>query len=620
MNSLIYLGETPSDRQSVSETLTARGINYLRSEPSKLVAIVHSDFSLPPYDIYKNNLHAYIRAAHTKSPVLLNNPYMPIETTFTLSIMPGKIPVIFSFNSKLRDETRDHLKSTFRLDDTLARGKPAFTGELTFEEIRTVVKDFNPTLTTPSTNTHMNLIAAKSFRVIHRIAAAFYRLQQYPSHKDGEVTDYMRNAVDVAIPVDDKEDVDMTTDSEEQHWVTYMLARETRYMAHANLPVPYETYKPEIATSSQIPTGSGFCLPYVRELSLPDYKTIPSVIGRYFVGLLGENAEEAQETYEEIKSAWGVICRLELGFELAHIYWCIALAIETRSQILAVVPSSGKYAGSMIMGEGFKIDLRNRLIEPCVRSDLVEGFNSMNPHDEALAKIYWLLAYATGEARIQDRDACRSFHQLRLDIQNHPQRVDKTNELEKLAMQLTFPGAEPLAATAHNVALVMAAISNEGADETKFPLYPRCVVESERDARLLSAFGAYAPSFLVPGGKLMMLDKPFEVAVGKKSEGNSRNVTKIGYIMKPLDTAVADLRKVKEIKGVHNPHGTAVMGRTSSNSLIRTADTENASGIVYALRMYSGTALSDVILGKKRAREPEGETGAGSKKKKVIDW
>nr|WCL23003.1 hypothetical protein [Armillaria spp. ambi-like virus 4] len=403
-------------------------------------------------------------------------------------------------------------------------------------------------------------------------------------------------------------------------WVTYLLAKETRYMAHANLPVPYDSCRPEIATSSQIPTGSGFCLPYVRELSLPDYKTVPSVIGRYFLGLLGEDAEEAQEVYEELKSAWGVICRLELGFELAHMFWCIALSIETRSQILAVVPTSRKYAGSVIIGEGYKIDLRNRLIEPCVRADLVVGFNSMNPHDESLTKIYWLLTYGAAEARIQDREACNSFHQLRLDIQAHPFRVDKEAEIEKLAMQLTFPRAEPLAATAHNVALVMAAIANEGADETKFPLYPRCVIESERDARLLSAFGAFAPSFLVPGGKLMMLDKPFEVTVGKKSEGNSRNVTKIGYILKPLDTAIEDLRKIREIKGVHNPHGTAVMGRTSSNSLIRTADAENASGIIYALRMYTGTAISEVVLGKKRAREAEGETGAGSKKKRVTDW
>lgn len=216
MNSLIYLGETPSDRQSVSETLTARGINYLRSEPSKLVAVVHPVSSLPAYDIYKNNLHAYIRAAHSKSPVLLNDPYMPLETTATLSCMPSKIPVIFSFTSKLRDETRDFLKSEFRLDDTLARGKPAFVGELTFEEVRTIVKDHNPVTTTPSTNTHMNLIAAKSYRVLHRIVSAFYRLQQYPTYKDGEMTAFMDKAVDVAIPVDNKEDVDMTTDAEEQ--------------------------------------------------------------------------------------------------------------------------------------------------------------------------------------------------------------------------------------------------------------------------------------------------------------------------------------------------------------------------------------------------------------------
>nr|WCL23001.1 hypothetical protein [Armillaria spp. ambi-like virus 3] len=399
-----------------------------------------------------------------------------------------------------------------------------------------------------------------------------------------------------------------------------MLAREAKYMAHANLAVPFEAYKPEINSAAQIPNGRGFCLPYVRDLSLPDYRIVPSVIGRYFLGLLGSTAEESQEVFDDLKSSWGIICRTELGFELAHMYWCIALAIETRSQILAIVPSSKKYLGCMIIGDGYNMDIRGRLISPCVRGDLVEAFGTLNPHDGALAKIYWLLEYGSAEARIQDRDACKSLRGLWLDIKNHPQRADKTDELKKLAMQLSFPGSEPLSATAYNVATILGAIADTNLSEDKFPLYPTCVVSNDRSERLLSAFGAYAPSFMVPGGKMMMLDKPFEVQVGKKSEGNTKNVTKIGYIMKPLDAAVVDLERIREIKGVMNPHGSAIMGRTSANSLIRSAEAENASGIIYALRLYTGTAISEVVLGKKRAREQEGQTGEGSKRKRANDW
>lgn len=391
-------------------------------------------------------------------------------------------------------------------------------------------------------------------------------------------------------------------------------------MAHANLSVPFLEYKPEIGSSSAIPTGRGFCLPYVRDLSLPDYRIIPSVIGRYFMGLLGSDAAESQEVFDELKSSWGVICRTEMGFELAHMFWCISLAIETRSQILAIVPSSKKYLGCMIIGDGYSMDIRGRLVSPCSRTDLVEAFGTLNPHDGALAKIYWLLEYGAADARIQDRDACKSLRGLWLDIKNHPQRADKTDEIKKLALQLAFPGSEPLSATAHNVATVLGAIADANVSEDKFPLYPTCVVSNSREERLLSAFGAYAPSFLVPGGKSMMLDKEFEVQVGKKSEGNTRNVKKIGYIMKPLEQAVADLERVRETKGVLNPHGSAIMGRTSANSLIRSADAENAAGIIFALRMYTGTAVSDVVLGKKRSREQEGQTGEGSKRKRANDW
>lgn len=393
-------------------------------------------------------------------------------------------------------------------------------------------------------------------------------------------------------------------------------------MAHSNLPVKFKDYKPEINSSSNIPVGLGFCLPYVRDLSLPDYRIVPAVLSRYFIGLLGEDADEAQEVFSEIKGSWGNLCRTEMGFELAHLFWSMAFAIESRSQILAIVPSSRVYTGCIVIGEGYKVDIRNRLLEPCTRSDLVNAYSQLSPHDSSLAKIYWLLTFSADEARIQARDACNSFQQLRSDIANHPFRMDKEAEIEKLAMQLAFPGGEPLSPTPYNVAVILGAIADETKSEDQFPLYPRCVTENDRTVRLLSAFGMYAPSFLVPGGKQMMLDKPFEVSVGGKRGGgdDSRKiVTKIGYIMKPLDQAVADLAKVKEIKAVHNPHGSNIMGRTSANSLIRSAETDNASSIIFALRMYTGTSVSDVVAGKKRARD-EGVMGEGSKKRRVDDW
>lgn len=216
MNSLIYLGEIPSDRQTVSERLASRSINYLRVEPSKIVPIVHSLYSIPSYDIYKNNLHAFIRAAATGNPVLLNNPYMALESKDVLSCMPTRIPVIISFPTKQREEARDLIKAQFRMEDTLAKGKPALRGELTFEEMGSLVKDHQPSTITPTSNTHVNLTNAKFVRILHRIAAAFFRLQQYPSFKNGETAERLGQRVEVAIPIEDKEDVDMTEDAENQ--------------------------------------------------------------------------------------------------------------------------------------------------------------------------------------------------------------------------------------------------------------------------------------------------------------------------------------------------------------------------------------------------------------------
>lgn len=141
---------------------------------------------------------------------------MVLDSRDTLSCMPNRLPVVISFPSKIREEARDLIKTQYKMEDTLAKGKPALRGELTFEEMGALVKDHQPSTTTPTSNTHINLTNAKYVRILHRIVSAFFRLQQYPSFKDGETAERVGKQVEVAIPIEDKEDVDMTEDAENQ--------------------------------------------------------------------------------------------------------------------------------------------------------------------------------------------------------------------------------------------------------------------------------------------------------------------------------------------------------------------------------------------------------------------
>jgi hypothetical protein len=201
MSSLLYLGESPKDQQVIAENLASRGINYIRIEPSKIVPVMYLENVVPSYTIYKNHIGAFIKAAVTKEPVTLDKCYFPLESTGQLSCAPVQLPVIFSFSTKLRDETRDAIKGKYKVEDTLAKGKPALQGLLTISQIRELVKDYEPIQTTASSSTHVNIHTIRDLRVLYRIVNAFVRTHQYPSMVDGDEDDKEGERVEVTVPV-----------------------------------------------------------------------------------------------------------------------------------------------------------------------------------------------------------------------------------------------------------------------------------------------------------------------------------------------------------------------------------------------------------------------------------
>jgi hypothetical protein len=125
---------------------------------------------------------------------------------------------------------------------------------------------------------------------------------------------------------------------------------------------------------------------------------------------------------------------------------------------------------------------------------------------------------------------------------------------------------------------------------------------------------------MVPGGKKMELDQSFEVE--RKGPGGVMTevqVSKVAVAMKDIPSAVRDLEMMKTGRYLLNPHGSAVMNRVSSDSLIRSFDKEQAAALIGSLRGYAGVSMLNTS-GKKRARDDDDEFDSVSKRPKFAAY
>jgi hypothetical protein len=94
----------------------------------------------------------------------------------------------------------------------------------------------------------------------------------------------------------------------------------------------------------------------------------------------------------------------------------------------------------------------------------------------------------------------------------------------------------------------------------------------------------------------------------------------IGIIQKSLDQ-VADLDSVKMSRIIHNPHGSQVMNRVSSDSIIRSFEKDQASEVIGILRVFAGvSAVNTAPSASKRKRNDDEETGNASKRARLAEF
>jgi hypothetical protein len=394
--------------------------------------------------------------------------------------------------------------------------------------------------------------------------------------------------------------------------------------AHCNLPSAFLTFPVTITSATDLPADhDGIIVPYLQELALPDHQTIPRFVHTYLYRYLGTSSEAATAYMLELLSDLGVLNATPWGDELAHVLWCIDVALRAQSICKVMVDGAGLYLGCVILGGRFTITIGERVFHPQPRQNLVADYARATPHLAALSRIMVTIE-PDAVRRATAIQQTTSAHELRALILSAPlseaERMLVAGELPQLHFAADPP---PLVINSTTICQVLNAIADPSNNGSTLPLLPTMIMENSRQARFWSAFGKLAPSFLCPGGKMMSLEESFEIQRRLPSGAmEPQVVTKIGVIVKPLGNAITDLASMHENHMIQNPHGSAVMSRVSSDSLVKSFEKVGAQNVISALRGFCGIgAVASSSHDNPRKRKADDDAGAGPSKRLLnLDW
>jgi predicted heme/steroid binding protein len=125
----------------------------------------------------------------------------------------------------------------------------------------------------------------------------------------------------------------------------------------------------------------------------------------------------------------------------------------------------------------------------------------------------------------------------------------------------------------------------------------------------------------------MALDEDFRVQ--KKIQGGKTTVqvNKVSAILVALPRAMQDLEDMISNKTILNPHGTMVMNRNSSSSILKEYDGTNGDIVVAGLRQIAGVSMISTHGGgsqsnKRKADEDDSAEAQtrDAKRRRVVDF
>jgi len=381
-----------------------------------------------------------------------------------------------------------------------------------------------------------------------------------------------------------------------------------------------EKYSYTISQASEVSSQGILIFPFHKDLAKDDRDTVLTTIQRYFMHLLGPNETESSECFRRIKESWGNLSITPWGDELAHIYSGIRAALQTGTKLTLYVTPQNLYQGFLLIGYGYSCIQWGEDYSPMTNAQFALAFNKASPHISSLHSLLEFINFNTDMDRQNAVATINSTSLLSEAFRVNGYDANKETRIKELARHLSFPSDHSLPCTAKNLSDVLQAMT--GNYSGKFPVHPSALLERDLKRRLLSAFGAAAPSFLVPGGRNMDLEGAFEyqTTIGQGRQKKVVKTTRVFAHIVPLSQAYKDLDQVLASKKIQSPIGTPIANRASSMSLLREYNQAGGASVLSALKNLCGVSIeAGSSTGKKRAHSEEVED-PGKKRPRMDEF
>jgi len=392
--------------------------------------------------------------------------------------------------------------------------------------------------------------------------------------------------------------------------------KKRHWTFRVNLPTKFRDALHHFSDAN-FPRERGILFAYNSDLSKFDQSTVVDVIRRRFFGCLGSSEEDADSTFQNLRSAWGAFYKSETGKILSHIFKVIDIALTLQTRVCPII-TRGSYVGCLMTGDGYYLSIMGLSYSPGSIEEVEAVMRKADPHSNSLWRIFSRINFNNDEDRRTQFQLCRRMCHLAHLLERLSVGGTTTQAaVMKDAMFLNFVEDQPFTITAVNISTVLNHIADGTKDLATLPYrHHSTLFETARHRIALSAFGATAPSFRVAGGKAMVLTQPFAVRAKAPAPATgfvSKAITKIGCNVVPLNLAIRHFEDMVSQKEILNPFANAQI-RVSDNNLFKSYSAESCGLIVEGLRKVCGAKVTDAVQGSSRKRKADDDVG-GSRKK-----
>jgi len=515
----LYFGHasTGAISETVSPALQDQGISMLRAQPHDVNVVVMTLNDQPGYACYLKNLPAYMKATATQRTVAIR------EGGFLAQDPPELLPMVlpplsYSFDKALGEAKIAKLKEH---STAIGSGKSLMfvLKDVTVEMIKKLVTEEGAS---PTARCHYGTVNAESMKMVlmlRRILSLFLYTHAYPAYRhieditleedtDQEPPDGKKRKITEDDDVGTYEAQEGPSDAEES--VDDEGEGKDPYPKAPNYDKVRLVYaKPTRSTTTRwgplahIPNSSGLFAPYVKDLAVPDKKTLPGLMERYFAKCFANDLHGIVAKLGQLRSAWGTIHSTSLGNELSHLAKCIDLALQAQAVVYPVY-SGTVYEGSVISGAGFTMfGYSEKVYEPISYSKLQDHVVSNSAHSKAVAEII----NAVDNEEPFKMDGCSSIRQLSNLLKEEDLDETARAKVVKAAHHLSYPNKYWSTSTHYVHTMLTYILDDKVAIPDDVPMHPNYIFYDSRVKEVMSAFGYEAPSFMIPNGRQIGLDK-----------------------------------------------------------------------------------------------------------------